>query len=46
VRVAAFSASVGEFLRKDVAVARGLAAELGGDLGVLSAAIARSTDGG
>jgi 3-hydroxyisobutyrate dehydrogenase-like beta-hydroxyacid dehydrogenase len=44
--VAAFSASVGEFLRKDVAVARGLAAELGGDLGVLSAAIARSTDGG
>jgi hypothetical protein len=34
-----FRASVGEFLRKDVAVARALVTELGGDLGILDAAI-------
>ncbi|MBF6170155.1 NAD(P)-dependent oxidoreductase [Nocardia blacklockiae] len=37
--VAAFRAAVGEFLRKDVTVARALAAELGGDLGLLNTAI-------
>ncbi|WP_330255711.1 NAD(P)-dependent oxidoreductase [Nocardia sp. NBC_00565] len=42
--VAAFSASVGEFLRKDVAVVRALAAELGADMGALDNAIAASTD--
>ncbi|WP_174184162.1 NAD(P)-dependent oxidoreductase [Nocardia barduliensis] len=34
-----FRASVGQFLRKDVAVARALVTELGGDLGILDAAI-------
>src|SRR5690606_26165089 len=38
--VAEFHSSVGEFVRKDVAVARALAADLGVDLGVLDAAIA------
>jgi 3-hydroxyisobutyrate dehydrogenase-like beta-hydroxyacid dehydrogenase len=33
--VAAFSAAVGDFVGKDVAVVRGVAAELGGDLGLL-----------
>ncbi|MFF7939732.1 NAD(P)-dependent oxidoreductase [Nocardia gamkensis] len=37
--VEVFRASVGEFLRKDVAVARALVAELGGALGILDAAI-------
>ncbi|MEU4311496.1 NAD(P)-dependent oxidoreductase [Nocardia sp. NPDC024068] len=37
--VAAFSESVGDFLRKDVAVARELAARLGSDLGLLDPAI-------
>ncbi|MET8651166.1 MULTISPECIES: NAD(P)-dependent oxidoreductase [Nocardia] len=37
--VTQFMASVGEFLGKDVAVARALVAELGGDLGILEAAI-------
>ncbi|WP_280319011.1 NAD(P)-dependent oxidoreductase [Nocardia wallacei] len=37
--VDAFRASVGEFLGKDIAVARALAAELGADLGILNAAI-------
>jgi 3-hydroxyisobutyrate dehydrogenase-like beta-hydroxyacid dehydrogenase len=37
--VDAFRTSVGEFLRKDVAVARRLAAALGGDLGILDVAI-------
>ncbi|MBH0780777.1 NAD(P)-dependent oxidoreductase [Nocardia bovistercoris] len=37
--VAAFRTAVGEFLSKDVAVARNLAADLGGDLGLLDAAI-------
>ncbi|MGW5375659.1 NAD(P)-dependent oxidoreductase [Nocardia sp. NPDC003999] len=37
--VEVFRASVGEFLRKDVAVARALVTELGGDLGILDAAI-------
>ncbi|MFE7741237.1 NAD(P)-dependent oxidoreductase [Nocardia sp. NPDC057455] len=38
--VDAFRASVGEFLRKDVAVARALITESGGELGILDAAIA------
>ena len=33
--VASFVAMTGEFIRKDVAVVRGIAAEFGGDLGVL-----------
>ncbi|WP_280425474.1 NAD(P)-dependent oxidoreductase [Nocardia carnea] len=37
--VAAFSESVGDFLRKDVAVARDLAGQLGSDLGLLDPAI-------
>ncbi|WP_328392860.1 NAD(P)-dependent oxidoreductase [Nocardia sp. NBC_00416] len=37
--VAAFSESVGDFLRKDVAVARDLAGRLGSDLGLLDPAI-------
>nr|WP_067864877.1 NAD(P)-dependent oxidoreductase [Nocardia shimofusensis] len=37
--VAEFHSSVGEFVRKDIAVARALAAELGVDLGLLDAAI-------
>lgn len=37
--VAAFSASVGEFIRKDVAVVRMLAAELGAPMGALDSAI-------
>lgn len=37
--VAAFAESVGDFLRKDVAVARELADRLGGDLGPLDPAI-------
>ncbi len=37
--VAAFAESVGEFLRKDVSVARDLAAELNADLGPLATAI-------
>lgn len=37
--VAAFSESVGDFLRKDVAVARELAERLGSDLGLLGPAI-------
>ncbi|MGY1979259.1 NAD(P)-dependent oxidoreductase [Nocardia gipuzkoensis] len=37
--VEVFRASVGEFLRKDVAVARALVTELGGDLGILDVAI-------
>jgi 3-hydroxyisobutyrate dehydrogenase-like beta-hydroxyacid dehydrogenase len=37
--VASFVATRGEFLRKDIAVVRGTAAELGGDLGVLNAVI-------
>jgi 3-hydroxyisobutyrate dehydrogenase-like beta-hydroxyacid dehydrogenase len=37
--VAAFTEAVADFLGKDVAVARKVAAELGGDLGVLDAAI-------
>jgi 3-hydroxyisobutyrate dehydrogenase-like beta-hydroxyacid dehydrogenase len=37
--VASFVATRGEFLRKDIAVVRGTAAEFGGDLGVLNAVI-------
>ncbi|MEE2030686.1 NAD(P)-dependent oxidoreductase [Rhodococcus chondri] len=37
--VAAFRSAVGEFLSKDVAVVRKTVAELGGDLGILDAAI-------
>ncbi|MQY18773.1 NAD(P)-dependent oxidoreductase [Nocardia macrotermitis] len=43
--VAAFAESVGEFLRKDVSVARQLAAELNADLGPLAAAIDAGVDG-
>lgn len=42
--VAAFSASVGEFLRKDVAAVRDLAAELGADMSALDNAINASAD--
>ncbi|NUP26866.1 MAG: NAD(P)-dependent oxidoreductase [Nocardia sp.] len=37
--VAAFAESVGDFLRKDIAVARDLAGQLGSDLGLLDPAI-------
>ncbi|WP_459545616.1 NAD(P)-dependent oxidoreductase [Nocardia sp. X0981] len=42
--VAAFAASVGDFLRKDVAVARELADRLGADLGPLEPAIRAAVD--
>ncbi|SEG88109.1 3-hydroxyisobutyrate dehydrogenase [Thermomonospora echinospora] len=42
--VAAFAAAVGDFVGKDVEVARKVAAELGGDLGVLDEALGTLAD--
>jgi 3-hydroxyisobutyrate dehydrogenase-like beta-hydroxyacid dehydrogenase len=44
--VAAFADSVGDFLRKDVAVARELADRLGSDLGLLDPAIRAAVGSG
>lgn len=44
--VAAFAESVGDFLRKDVAVARELADRLGSDLGLLDPAIRAAVGSG
>lgn len=43
--VAAFSDTVGEFLRKDVAVARRLIGELGADLRIFGPAIGAAVEG-